>query len=53
VGPKPFMFASDFPHEISISNCMEEIDEILEREDLKNEHKSAILGGNARLFYGR
>jgi hypothetical protein len=32
---------------------MEEIDEILEREDLKTDHKSAILGGNARLFYGR
>jgi len=47
------MFASDFPHEISISNCMEEIDEIREREDLKKEHKSAILGENARRFYGR
>jgi hypothetical protein len=53
VGPKPFMFASDFPHEISIANCMEEIDEILEREDLKQEDKAAILGGNARRFYGR
>jgi hypothetical protein len=31
LGPKPFMFASDFPHEISLGNCMEEIDEILER----------------------
>jgi uncharacterized protein len=53
VGPKPFMFASDFPHEISINNCMEEIDEVLEREDLKKEHKAAILGENARRFYGR
>jgi len=46
------MFASDFPHEISISNCMEEIDEVLERQDLKKEHKAAILGENARRFYG-
>ena len=38
------MFASDFPHEISINNCMEEIDEVLDREDLKKEHKAAILG---------
>jgi uncharacterized protein len=53
VGPKPFMFASDFPHEISMSNCMEEIDEVLERDDLKKEHKTAILGDNARRFYGR
>jgi predicted TIM-barrel fold metal-dependent hydrolase len=51
VGPRPFMFASDFPHEISLSNCMEEINEIAERADLKREHKSAILGDNARQFY--
>jgi predicted TIM-barrel fold metal-dependent hydrolase len=51
VGPEPFMFASDFPHEISLDNCMEEIDEIVERHDLKEEHKEAILGANARRFY--
>src|SRR3954469_5620673 len=51
VGPRPFMFASDFPHEIAMDNCMEEIDEILERDDLPPEHKQAILGDNARRFY--
>ena len=51
VGPAPFMFASDFPHEISLGNCMEEINEIVERTDLKHEHKAAILGDNAREFY--
>ncbi|HEX9880555.1 MAG TPA: amidohydrolase family protein [Candidatus Binatia bacterium] len=51
VGPQSFMFASDFPHEISTDNCMEEINEILDREDLRNEHKTAILGDNARRFY--
>jgi len=51
VGPEPFMFASDFPHEIMVENCMREIDEILERKDLTDEHKAAILGGNARRFY--
>jgi predicted TIM-barrel fold metal-dependent hydrolase len=51
VGPEPFMFASDFPHEIAMDNSMEEIDEILEREDLREEHKAAILGDNARRFY--
>jgi predicted TIM-barrel fold metal-dependent hydrolase len=45
------MFASDFPHEITLDNCMEEIDEILERTDLRPEHKTAILGDNARKFY--
>ena len=51
IGPDPFMFASDFPHEITMENCMEEIDEILERKDLKDNHKSALLGDNARRFY--
>ncbi len=51
IGPEPFMFASDFPHEIAMDNCMEEIDEILERKDLKEEHKQAILGGNAKRYY--
>ncbi|HEY6368876.1 MAG TPA: amidohydrolase family protein [Candidatus Binatia bacterium] len=51
VGPDPFMFASDFPHEITLDNCMEEINEIVERNDLRSEHKTAILGENARRFY--
>jgi predicted TIM-barrel fold metal-dependent hydrolase len=51
VGPQPFMFASDFPHEISLDNCLEEIDEIIVRKDLQEEHKAAILGENARRFY--
>jgi predicted TIM-barrel fold metal-dependent hydrolase len=51
IGPEPFMFASDFPHEIAMDNCMEEIDEILERDDLRPEHKPMLLGENARRFY--
>ncbi len=51
VGPEPFMFASDFPHEIAVDNAMGEIDEILERKDIKAEHKAALLGGNAKRFY--
>jgi hypothetical protein len=30
---------------------MEEINEIIERTDLMPEHKTAILGDNARQFY--
>jgi predicted TIM-barrel fold metal-dependent hydrolase len=51
VGREPFMFSSDFPHEITMDNCMEEIDEILERTDLSEADKTAILGDNARAFY--
>ena len=51
IGPESVLFASDFPHEISMENCMEEIDEILEREDIPEQYKAGILGGNARRFY--
>lgn len=51
VGHEPFMFASDFPHEITMDNCMDEINEILERKELGEQHKLAILGNNARAFY--
>jgi predicted TIM-barrel fold metal-dependent hydrolase len=51
IGPEPFMFCSDFPHEITMDNCMEEIDEILEREDLDEPAKTAILRDNAKAFY--
>ena len=36
---------------MSMDNCMEEIDEILERSDLQEDHKQAILGENARRLY--
>src|SRR5262249_40030703 len=53
VGPKPFMFPSDFPPEIAIAHCKEGINRILARPELKHEHKAAILGDNARRFYGK
>ena len=51
IGHEVFMFCSDFPHEITMDNCMEEIDEIRDREELTDEQKQAILGDNARNFY--
>jgi hypothetical protein len=41
------------PHEISMDYAMEEIDEILERKDIREEHKQMIIGENARRFYAR
>jgi predicted TIM-barrel fold metal-dependent hydrolase len=50
-GKKPFLFASDFPHEcISAKACRREIDELLSREDLTMEDKEAVLGANAQRF---
>ena len=51
-GRRSFLFGSDFPHEVfDADKCRHEIDELLHREDLTQEDKEAVLGGNARRFY--
>ena len=51
VGSQPFIYSSDFPHEVTNETCKEEIQELLERTDLKDTDKAAILNGNAAKFY--
>lgn len=51
-GRQSFLFGSDFPHEVfDAKKCRHEIDELLEREDLTDEDKAAVVGGNAMQFY--
>jgi len=51
-GREPFLFASDFPHEIfSAEVCRHELDELLGREDLTKEDKEAVAGRNAERLY--
>ena len=51
-GREPFLFGSDFPHEVfDAAKCRHEIDELLERDDLTQADKDAALGGNALRFY--
>lgn len=51
-GRQSFLFGSDFPHEVfDAAKCRHEIDELLTRNDLTNEDKEAVLGGNALKFY--
>jgi len=51
-GNQPFLFGSDFPHEVfDAAKCRHEIDELLARPDLSKEDKEAVLGGNALNFY--
>jgi len=51
-GREPFLFGSDFPHEVfDAVKCRHEIDELLERDDLTGADKEAALGGNALRFY--
>ena len=52
-GRYPFLFASDYPHEsFDAKSCRHEIDELLEREDLTDTDKQAVLAENAKRFYG-
>jgi predicted TIM-barrel fold metal-dependent hydrolase len=51
VGNKPFIYSSDFPHEVSNETCREEIEELLENEGLTEDDKEAILYRNAERFY--
>lgn len=51
VGNKPFVYSSDFPHEVNNEFCKKEIREMLENEELTAEDKAALLHGNARRFY--
>jgi predicted TIM-barrel fold metal-dependent hydrolase len=51
-GRQSFLFGSDFPHEVfDAAKCRHEIDELLSRDDLTQEDKQAVLGGNAINFY--
>ncbi len=52
-GNGSFVFATDFPHEsFDAKSCRIEIQHILSREDLTQADKEAILGANAKRFYG-
>ena len=51
VSNKPFIYSSDFPHEVNNETCKEEINEVRESPKLSAEDKEAILYRNAERFY--
>ncbi|HVB04764.1 MAG TPA: amidohydrolase family protein [Acidimicrobiales bacterium] len=51
VGNKPFLYSSDFPHEVTNDSCRHDIGELNESEELSEEDKSGILWRNAERFY--
>jgi predicted TIM-barrel fold metal-dependent hydrolase len=51
LGAEPFVFSTDFPHEVTAAMCSHEIEELLENEQLTDADKDAILAGNAERFY--
>jgi len=51
VGNKPFIYSSDFPHEVTNQSCKHDIGALMESEELTQEDKEAILYRNAQRFY--
>ena len=52
VGNEPFMYSTDFPHEVNAATCRRELDELLHHGKLSADDKEAILYANAVRFYG-
>jgi predicted TIM-barrel fold metal-dependent hydrolase len=52
IGSQPFVFSSDYPHEVNTEICRHEIEEVLENEALSDRDKRAILADNAIKLYG-
>lgn len=51
VGNGPFIYSSDFPHEVNNDFCKAELREIMENDGLTAEDKAAVLHCNAERFY--
>ena len=52
VGNDPFMYSSDFPHEVNAATCKKELAELVENPELSETDRDAILYQNAIRFYG-
>ena len=51
VGNQPFIYSSDFPHEVTPQSCKHDIGELLESDELDQAAKEGILYRNAERFY--
>ena len=52
VGAGPWIWSSDFPHEVTIETCALELRELVENEEVGDEALEGILWGNAARLYG-
>lgn len=51
LGSNPFMYSSDFPHEVTIEGCKKELEALKTNETIGVADKAAVLHGNARSLY--
>ena len=52
VGSEPWVWSSDFPHEVTVETCALEIRELVENEEVPDDALEAILWRNASRLYG-
>jgi predicted TIM-barrel fold metal-dependent hydrolase len=50
-GNKPYVFSTDYPHEVDAQTCKPELEELRENRQLSPADKDAILFGNSQRFY--
>lgn len=50
-GCNPFMYSSDFPHEVTIETCREEIQELRDNAEISSADKEMVLRENAQQLY--
>ncbi len=51
VGNEPFLYSSDFPHEVTNESCKHDIAELMESGEIAEDDKAALLYRNAERFY--
>ena len=51
VGNKPFLYSSDFPHEVTHESCKHDLGELMESGEISDDDKAALLWRNAETFY--
>jgi hypothetical protein len=51
VGNQPFLYSSDFPHEVTNTSCKHDIGELLESDEISSDDKDALLWRNSESFY--
>lgn len=51
IGVDPLFFASDFPHEVNLQRCQQELSLLMHMDALTEEEKRRILSDNTRRFY--
>src|SRR5258705_4434590 len=50
VGNKPFLYSSDFPHEVTHESCKHDLAELMESAEISAEDKAGMLWRNAETF---